>query len=191
MLNEVKENTAPVALLYQKVGSCVSSLLTFGILLVGLCLLLWSPDSLIVSVNPTAAGDLLLPSPQSPSQPPNLLGAEWNTVFFFFFWYVCVLAVPCSMQDLSSPTRDRTWASCGGSVESSPLDHQGSPWNTVLTVPLKHLQFRRGRFHPWVGKIPWRRKWQPTLVFLPGESRGQTSLVGYSPWAHRESDMTE
>ena len=37
----------------------------------------------------------------------------------------------------------------------------------------------------WVRKIPWRRKWQPTPVFLPGESHGQRSLVGYSPWIHR------
>ena len=41
-------------------------------------------------------------------------------------------------------------------------------------------QSRRCRFDPWVGKIPWRRKWQPTTVFLPGESHGQRSLVGYS-----------
>ena len=40
-------------------------------------------------------------------------------------------------------------------------------------------QCRRHGFHLWVGKIPWRRKWQPTLVFLPGESHGQRSLVGY------------
>ena len=38
----------------------------------------------------------------------------------------------------------------------------------------------RHRFHPWVGKIPWRRKWQPTPVFLPGKSHGQRSLVGLS-----------
>ena len=37
----------------------------------------------------------------------------------------------------------------------------------------------------------WRRKWQPALVFLPGESHGQRNLVGYSPCAHRESDTTE
>ena len=41
------------------------------------------------------------------------------------------------------------------------------------------------------GKIPWRRKWQLTPVFLPGESHGQRSLVGYSPWGHKESDTTE
>ena len=44
---------------------------------------------------------------------------------------------------------------------------------------------------PWVGKIPWRRKWQPTPVFLPGEFHGQRSLAGYSPWGHKESDTTE
>ena len=46
-------------------------------------------------------------------------------------------------------------------------------------------------FDPWVGKIPWRRKWQPTPVFLPGKSHGQRSLVGYIPWGSKESDTTE
>ena len=47
------------------------------------------------------------------------------------------------------------------------------------------------RFHPWVGKIPWRRTWQPTPVFLPGESQGQRSLASYSPWGHKESNVTK
>ena len=46
-------------------------------------------------------------------------------------------------------------------------------------------------FNPWVRKIPWRRAWQPTPVCLPGESHGQRSLVGYSPWGHKELDMTK
>jgi len=46
-------------------------------------------------------------------------------------------------------------------------------------------------FDPWVGKIPWRRAWQPTPMFLPGESQGQRSLSGYGPWGHKESDTTE
>ena len=57
-----------------------------------------------------------------------------------------------------------------------------------------HLQCRRCRRHrlnPWVGKMPGRRRWQPTPVFLPGESHGQRSLVGYSPWSRKEWDMTE
>ena len=43
---------------------------------------------------------------------------------------------------------------------------------------------------PWVTKIPWRRAWQPTAVFLPEESQGQGCLTGCSPWGHKESDMT-
>ena len=50
---------------------------------------------------------------------------------------------------------------------------------------------RKRRFNSWVRKIPWRRKWQPTPVFLPGKFHGQRSLAGYSPWGHKESDMTE
>ena len=50
---------------------------------------------------------------------------------------------------------------------------------------------RRCGFDPWVGKIPWRRKWQSTPVFLPRESHGQKSLAGYSLWGHKESDTTE
>ena len=47
------------------------------------------------------------------------------------------------------------------------------------------------RFDPWVGKLPWRRKWQCTPVFLPGRFQGQRSLEGYSPWGYKESDTTE
>ena len=50
---------------------------------------------------------------------------------------------------------------------------------------------KRQGFGSWDGKIPWRRKWQPTPVFLPGESHGQKSLVGYSPQGRKESGMTE
>ena len=50
---------------------------------------------------------------------------------------------------------------------------------------------KRRRFNPWVRKIPWSRKWQPTPVFLPGKSHGERSLAGYSPWGHKESDTTE
>ena len=53
------------------------------------------------------------------------------------------------------------------------------------------LQCRSPGFDPWVRKIPWRRAGQPTPVFLPGESHGQRSLVGYSPWGFKESDTTQ
>ena len=44
---------------------------------------------------------------------------------------------------------------------------------------------------PWVRKIPWRRKWQPTSVFLPGKFHGQWSLEGYRPWDHKELGTSE
>ena len=52
-------------------------------------------------------------------------------------------------------------------------------------------QCRRRRFDPWIGKIPWSRKWQPTPVFLPAKFHGGRNLVGYSPWGHKELDKTE
>ena len=53
------------------------------------------------------------------------------------------------------------------------------------------LQCRRPMFNPWVGKSPWRRKWQTTPVSLHGKFHGQRRLVGFSPWGHKESDTTE
>ena len=61
----------------------------------------------------------------------------------------------------------------------------------VKNPPANAGDVKRRRFHPWVRKIPWRRKWQPTPVILPGESHGQRSLVDYSPWGSKELDMTE
>ena len=51
--------------------------------------------------------------------------------------------------------------------------------------------WKRRSFDPWSGNISSSRKWQPAPVFLPGESHGQRSLAGYSPWSHEESDTTE
>ena len=53
------------------------------------------------------------------------------------------------------------------------------------------MRHRRFRFDHWVMKIPWRREWPPTPVFLPEKSQGQRSLTGYSPWGRKESDTTE
>ena len=50
---------------------------------------------------------------------------------------------------------------------------------------------KRCRFNPWVRKIPWRKAYQPTPVFLLGKCYGKRNLVGYSPWDHKESDMNE
>ena len=52
-------------------------------------------------------------------------------------------------------------------------------------------RLKRHKFDLWVGKIPWRRAWQPAPVFLPGEFHGQRSLVVYSPWGLKELGTIE
>ena len=60
----------------------------------------------------------------------------------------------------------------------------GLPWWPSSKVSA--FQFRRPGFNPWVRKIPWSKKWQPTQVFLPEKSHGQRSLMDYGPWGHKE-----
>ena len=60
-----------------------------------------------------------------------------------------------------------------------------------LTSAFLIVLFNRPGFDPWVGKIPWRRKWQPTPVSLPGKSHGHRSLAGCSPWGRKELGTTE
>ena len=52
-------------------------------------------------------------------------------------------------------------------------------------------RLRRYEFDPWVRKIPWRRKWQPTPIFLPGKSHGQRSLASYTPWGHKARHLPQ
>ena len=67
------------------------------------------------------------------------------------------------------------------------LHFLGLPWR--LSSKDSTCQCRRCGFDSWVGKISWRREWQPTPVFLPEESHGQRSLAGYSPWGCKELDI--
>ena len=68
-------------------------------------------------------------------------------------------------------------------------------WVTSVFLGVSAVKYppakQESGFDPWVGEIPWRRKWQPTPVFLPRKSHGQRSLVGYRPWGCKESDITE
>ena len=76
-------------------------------------------------------------------------------------------------------------------IKSAPTYSFGLPrWHSGKEFACLSKRYKRCGFHPWVRKIPWR-KWQPTPVFLPGESHRQRSLVGYSPWGHKELDTTE
>ena len=73
----------------------------------------------------------------------------------------------------------------------SPQQNTGLAW--WLSGKESASQCRRHRFNPWAGKIPWRRTWQPSPVFLPGKSHGQRSLMGCSPvcGAAKELDMAQ
>ena len=84
----------------------------------------------------------------------------------------------------------------------SPFGHSANFWfflggyqklrAALVAQMVKHLpQCRRHRFDTWVRKVPWRKEWLPTPVFLPGEFHGQRSLVGYSPWDRKGLDRTE
>ena len=71
-------------------------------------------------------------------------------------------------------------------------DNQGpADWGRAFCLPLNYLQCGKPGLDNWVGKIPWRREWQPTPVFLPGEFYEQRNLVGYTVHEIAESDMTE
>ena len=72
-----------------------------------------------------------------------------------------------------------------------PVSQIGLPWCSVVKNSPVIQELQETWFDPWVRKMPWRRAWQPTLLFLLGEFHGQRSLVGHSPWGHKESDTTE
>ena len=79
--------------------------------------------------------------------------------------------------------------SCFFFAQKEEYQDSGLPW--WFRRWRSRLQCGRPGFSPWVGKIPWRRAWQPTPVFLPGKFHGERSLVGYSPCSCKESDQTE
>ena len=76
-----------------------------------------------------------------------------------------------------------TWLPVGAVGSCGKSQGEGLP--TWLSGKGSACQCGRCWFDPWVGKIPWRRKWQPTPVFLPGKPHGQRNLAGFSPWGCR------
>ena len=69
--------------------------------------------------------------------------------------------------------------------------YSGFPGDTAVKNPSPNKGDLEAQFDPWVTKIPWRGKWQPTLIFLPGESYKQRVVVDYSPWGCKESDRSQ
>ena len=80
------------------------------------------------------------------------------------------------------------WTGRPGVLRFMGSQRVGHDWATELNWT---EQCGRAWFDPWVGKILWRRKWQPTPVLLPGKSHRWRSMVGYSPWSRKESDTTK
>ena len=89
---------------------------------------------------------------------------------FYFIVIVPLLPSHCSFSFI---------AEHGVSFLVGPMGFPGGASGKEPTCQCR--RHKRHSFHPWVGKIPWRRAWQLTPVFLPGESHGQRNLVGYSP----------
>ena len=82
-----------------------------------------------------------------------------------------------------APTFINSWPILFSCSICSPCSLPGFPGGSVvkkICLPVWEMQIR-----PWIGKIPWRRKWQPTPVFLPGKFHGQRFLAGYSLWGRK------
>ena len=109
------------------------------------------------------------------------------------------LSLPCYTKEgaprQSSPSGRSRHLSCYSKLGTCLSQKAGEKRNTLYCLrPMQSrtpLQCRTPGFGPRVGKIPWRREWQPTPGFLPGELHEQSSLAGYSPWGHKDLDTTE
>ena len=112
--------------------------------------------------------------------------------FINHFWLAnCPVGFPGGSDGKESACNAGDPGSIPGSGRSSregidyPLQYS---WASLVAQMVKNLPAcGRPGFDPWVGKIPWRRVWQSVPIFLPGESHGQRSLVGYSPWGRKQS----
>ena len=106
------------------------------------------------------------------------LGELWELVMDREAWRAVIHGVAKSRTRLRNWTEMKLW--------------KGLPWwLSGWRIFLQCSKHKRCWFDPWFRKIPWRRKWQPTPVFLPGKLHGQSSLAGYSPKCCQESDTTE
>ena len=119
-----------------------------------------------------------------------------SKVYIAMFFSLIVKLYVCSVQFSRSAVSDSLWPrglQASLSITDSrswlkpcPLRRWCHP--TISSSVAHTVKNPPAMWKSWIGKIPWRRAWQPTPVFLSGESLGQRSLVGYSPWGQKESD---
>ena len=122
----------------------------------------------------------------------------WNHEYFFdtlnhnpvlFHLFADQIILTLVIRSSFKLTHESLWHASYFVFTSLTFGSQGFPGSSDGKSVCQ--QCGRPGFDPWVRKIPWRRQWQPTPVFLPGKFHGRRSLVGYSPQSHKESDTTE
>ena len=91
-------------------------------------------------------------------------------------------------EEADGPWGHKRWDMTEQLRSCANTENSDLPGLSGLKTKKSVCQCRRHRFYPWIGKIPWRREWQPTPVFLPGKPHGQSSQAGYSPWGRRVRD---
>ena len=125
---------------------------------------------------------------QNPQSRPAWSHSNLTLTLFIVCIYLLCLHMVEGMRELSGVPFKRALIHEGSThmIQSPP---EAPPCGSNGKEP--SCQCRRCRFSPWVRKILWRRKWQPTPVFLPGEPHGQRNLEDYGLWRHKVSDMTE
>ena len=121
-------------------------------------------------------------------------GHGWATslsLFNFLHWRRKWQPTPVFLPGESQGRGSLVGCRPGVAQSRTRLKRLSSSSNSSSSGKESACQYRRCGFHPWVGKIPWRRKWQPTPEFLPGKLHGRGSLAGYSPRGLKESDKPE
>ena len=124
-----------------------------------------------------------------------------ETLFFLEkHLHVCICIIVYNNETLEIPEISTSSKVNQQTVLSSYSRHLGSRkyyWTSASWVPWwlsgkeSACECKRRGLDPWFGRIPWRRKWQPTPVFLLGKSHGQRSLADYRPWSCQELDTNE
>ena len=139
-----------------------------------------------IKEDPPPVGDLypltLPPFPLKWLSPPCNLHTLYVYVHMYVFAYYCI---PPTGSKLHEGNKFVSFVKGYISLIRLPR------WRSGKQSACQCRRRKRHRFDPWVGKIPWSSKWQPTPVILPGEFHGERSLVDYSPWGCKELDTTE
>ena len=113
-------------------------------------------------------------------------------VYLFTVWAKLLFVPPCPQLGKEQPLKKKKKKSRILRFQISIILKIGlHKWCRGKESSCQCRKCKIRRFDPWIRKILWSRKWQPTPVFLPGKRHGQRSLVGYSSWGPKELDITE